>query len=219
MIRTIYKGRQIKVLAVRGRPNHRKLVINGYTIQHGWQGDDTQALDWFRLVIDRIDELVPGTEPTIRAGYMDAHWYEPGTIDVNPKGHATAPGSVCLCILCVIDDPAGSKARYAPLAPDACRDCHQLRDGHQYNASLFNPHHYIDPTPAQKAARQAHLDRFAQLDEDDEPTCDARYHKDHPNYLARPQCLLLADHRDAAPGYENRHVAAGGFMWPREVAQ
>lgn len=218
MIRTTYRGRAIKVLAARGKPFHRKLVINGRTINDGWQGDDAQALDWFRLVIDRIDALVPGTEPAIRAGYTSIHWYEPGTIDVNPKGHAAAPGSVCLCTLCVIGDPTGSKARYAPLAPDACRDCHQLRDGHQYNASLFHPHHYIDPTPAQRIARQAHLDRYQDTGYDDEETCDAVYHKDHPNYLTRPRCRLFADHRDAA-GTENRHQADGGFTWPRETAR
>ena len=58
MIRTAYRGRDIKVLKSR-TPGCVKLVINGRIINNGWQGDDAQALDWFRQVIDRLDEHGP----------------------------------------------------------------------------------------------------------------------------------------------------------------
>lgn len=157
MIRTTYRGRPIKVLAARGKPFHRKLVINGYTINHGWQGDDAQALDWFRRIIDNIENsggagmvamLIPGQ-------YTEPHWYERDAIDVNPAGHATQPGGICLCPACTIGDPAGGKPRYAPLAPDACRYCHQGLDGHRHDVDFLNPHRYTEPTGQQRAARQA----------------------------------------------------------------
>lgn len=156
MIRTTYRGRIIKVLAVKGKPFHRKLVINGRVISHAWQGDDPGALDWFRLIIDKIDSnggagmvamLIPGQ-------YTEPRWYEPGTIDINPRGHATQPGGVCACSACVIDDPTGSKARYTPLTPDACRYCHQERDGHRNHVDPLNSHFYTEPTPVQQVGRR-----------------------------------------------------------------
>lgn len=214
MIRTTYRGRAIKVLAARGKPHHRKMVINEHTVNHAWQGDDQQCLDWFKLVIDRMDAA---GGPAAATGHLlyERHWWEPGTFDVNPNGHVTPPGSVCVCPQCVIDDPTGSKARYAPLPPTACQHCHQLEDGHD-NDVFLEWHRYTPPTETQRVARQAHLDRYRQLDEDDERTCDARYHKDHPNYLGRPRCLLLADHRDAAD--PNFHQAVHGFRWKRQAA-
>lgn len=74
MIRTTYRGRAIKVLAVRGNPHQRKLVINGQTIHNGWQGDDAQALDWFRQVIDRLDEHGPQCPAD-----EYPHWWPPAT--------------------------------------------------------------------------------------------------------------------------------------------
>lgn len=59
MIRTTYKGRAIKVLAARGKPGHVKTVINGQIIHHAFHGDDMQAMDWFRTVIDRLDAEGP----------------------------------------------------------------------------------------------------------------------------------------------------------------
>ncbi|MFE4420426.1 hypothetical protein [Streptomyces sp. NPDC056817] len=219
MIRTTYRGREVKVLAARGKPFHRKLVINGYTIHHGWQGDDAQGLDWFRLIIDKIENsggagmvamLIPGQ-------YTEPHWYEPGAIDINPAGHATQPGGVCMCSRCVIDDPCGGKARYAPLAPDACRYCHQGPDGHKHDVDFLNPHRYTEPTEVQRIGRQAAADRISQLDEDgDEATCDAIYPEQVRGYLGRPHCLYFADHRDAHdPDFHYDHR---GFRWPRKAA-
>ncbi|WP_405506363.1 hypothetical protein OG323_06140 [Streptomyces cyaneofuscatus] len=157
MIRTTYKGRPIKILAARGNPHQRKLVINGHTVSHGFQGDDAAAFDWFRLIIDKIDSnggagtvamLIPGQ-------YTEAHWYEPGTIDINPAHHATKPGGVCACSLCIIDDTDGSRSRHMPLHPDACRYCHQVRDGHRYDIDFLNPHPYTEPTATQQAGRRA----------------------------------------------------------------
>ncbi|MEV5915744.1 hypothetical protein AB0M00_43540 [Streptomyces chartreusis] len=218
MIRTTYRGRPIKVLAVRGNPHQRKLVINGRTIHHGWQGDDAQALDWFRQVIDSIEDnggagmvamLVPGQ-------YTEPHWYEPGTIDVNPNGHATRPGSICMCPLCTIDDPCGGKARFTPLDPQACRFCHQFAHDHRNNVHL-DSHRYTEPTPEQRDARQAAIDDYHQPDDDpDEATCDAIYPQDVSGYLGRPRCLYFADHRDASdPDFHYDHR---GFRWPHKKA-
>jgi len=74
MIRTTYRGRDIKVLAARGKPHHRKMVINGHTIHHAWQGDDIQALNWFRQVIDRLDEHGPQCPAD-----EYPHWWPPAT--------------------------------------------------------------------------------------------------------------------------------------------
>ncbi|MFE4915876.1 hypothetical protein ACFRCX_30700 [Streptomyces sp. NPDC056652] len=155
MIRTTYRGRAIKVLSARGKPFHVKLVINGRTINHAWQGDDSQALDWFRRIIDRIEASGgPGMVAMLIPGqYTEPHWWEPGAIDINPKGHATRPGGVCMCSSCVIGDPAGDNARFAPLPVDACRYCHQLRDGHRHDIHL-DTHRYTEPTVAQRAGRQ-----------------------------------------------------------------
>lgn len=215
MIRTTYKGRPLKVLAARGMPFHRKLVINGRTINHGWEGDDVQALDWFRLIIDKIDNnggagmvamLIPGQ-------YTEAHWYEPGTIDINPRLHATSPGGFCLCSLCVIPDPCGDKARYTPLALDACQHCHQERDGHRYDVDPLNHHPYTEPTLVQRDGRQAHADACRLDEDDDEATCDAIYPHPVHGYLTRPRCFHFADHRDTeAPELHTDHR---GFSWPR----
>ncbi|MEU9947075.1 hypothetical protein [Streptomyces sp. NPDC047939] len=218
MIRTTYRGRPIKVLAVRGNPHQRKLVINGHTINHGWQGDDAQALDWFRTVIDRIDAsggagmvamLIPGQ-------YTEAHWYEPGTIDINPARHTTPPGRSCMCTACIIDDPAGGKSRYAPLTPDACQYCHQIRDGHRHDIDFLNLHPYTEPTAVQRVGRQSFADACQFNDEDDEITCDAVYPKTVAGYLGRPRCLHLGDHRDAPD--PTLHQDHRGFTWPRKAA-
>lgn len=216
MIRTTYRGRAIKVLAARGNPHQRKLVINGKTISHGWQGDDIQALDWFKNVIDRLDATGPGV-PNIQPPY-ERHWWVPGTFDVNANGHVTQPGSVCICSQCVIDDMCGGKARYAPLAPEACQHCHQLEDGHDDDIFVFEAdwHRYTAPTEQQRAARQGTIDEYNQPDDPDEATCDAIYPEQVRGYLSRPQCLYFADHRDASnPDF---HADHRGFRWARKAA-
>lgn len=215
MIRTTYRGREIKVLAARGKPHHRKMVINGHTVHHGWQGDDIQAVNWFKNVIDRLDAAGPGV-PSIEPPYA-RHWWEPGTFDVNPNGHVTPPGGICICSQCVIDDPCGSKGRYTPLAPDACRHCHQLADNHDDDIFL-EWHRYTEPTHQQRTGRQAAIDDYKALaDVDpDEVTCDAIYPEKVRGYLSRPQCLYFADHRDATdPNFHDDHR---GFRWPRKAS-
>ena len=214
MIRTTYRGREIKVLAVRGKPRHRKMVINEHTVNHAWQGDDQQGLDWFKLVIDRMDAA---GGPAAATGHLlyERHWWETGTYDVNPNGHVTLPGSVCVCSQCVIDDPCGSKARYAPLAPDACQHCHQIEDGHDDDIFL-DWHRYTPPTDVQRQGRQAAIDEFQQDDDPDEATCDEIYPEQVRGYLGRPRCLYFADHRDATdPAF---HADHRGFRWPRTAA-
>lgn len=219
MIRTTYRGRAIKVLAARGNPHQRKMVINGKIIHHGWQSDDIQALNWFRNVIDRLDANGPGVL-TIQAPY-ERHWWEPGTFDVNPNGHVTRPGGVCVCSQCVIDDMCGGKARWAPLPLDACQHCHQVEDGHDDDVFL-DWHRYTAPTAVQTAGRQAAIDEYQAMaagdDDPSEATCDAIYPEDVPGYLGRPRCLYFADHRDATdPDYHYDHR---GFRWPHKaVAQ
>lgn len=216
MIRTTYRGREIKVLAARCKPNHRKMVINGHTISHGWQGDDVQAITWFKQVIDRLDAAGPGNS-TSQPPY-ERHWWEPGTFDVNPNGHVTRPGGVCVCTRCVIDDPAGSKARYAPLPMNACRYCHQLEDGHDDDVFLER-HRYTEPTAQQQAGRQAAVDEYAAALEEDpsEATCDEVYPEKLNGYLSPARCMYFTDHRDAHdPDFHYDHR---GFRWPRTAAQ
>jgi hypothetical protein len=157
LTKTTYRGRAIKVLAARGKPGHVRMFINDTIISHAWQGNDVQALDWFRRLIDKIEDsggagmvamLIPGQ-------YTEPHWYEPGAIDVNPVGHAAQPGGICLCSRCIIGDVGGGKARYAPLAPDVCRYCHQRADGHRYDFNPLHRHRYTEPTHVQLAGRQA----------------------------------------------------------------
>lgn len=215
MIRTTYRGRAIKVLAARGKPYHRKMVINGYTISHAWQGDDVQALNWFKQVIDQMDAAGGPGNSAERLHYTAPHWWEPGTFDVNPNGCATQPGGVCLCKRCVIDDPTGGKARFAPLVPDACKLCHQRADGHDDDVHL-EWHRYTEPTAVQRVGRQATIDEFQQDDDPDEAMCDAIYPETVRGYLGRPRCLYFADHRDThTPGFHDDHR---GFRWPREAA-
>ncbi|MFD6552779.1 hypothetical protein [Streptomyces sp. NPDC058398] len=211
---TTYKGRTIKALAVRNKPHLRKMVINGRTVSHGWQGTKDQALDWFKNVIDKMDADGPGRS-TLQAPY-ERHWWEPGTFDVNPAGHVTPPGGICLCKPCVIDDPCGSKGRYAPLHPDACQHCHQLEGAH-YDDVFLDWHRYTAPTEQQRAGRQAAIDEFQQDDDPDEAMCDAIYPDEVRGYLGRPRCLSFVDHRDAVdPKY---HEDARGFRWRREAVR
>lgn len=214
MIRTTYRGREVKILAARGKPHHRKMVINGHTVNHAWQGNDQQGLDWFKLVIDRMEEA---GGPAAAKGHLlyERHWWKPGTFDVNPNGHVTLPGSVCVCSQCVIDDPCGSKARFAPLDPDACQQCHQAEGEHDDDVFL-DWHRYTAPTEVQRAGRQAAIDEFQQDDDPGEATCDAIYPEQVRGYLGRPCCLYFADHRDASdPDF---HVDQRGFRWARTAA-
>lgn len=220
MTRTTYRGRPITILSVRNKPHQRKLIINNRPINHGWQGDTDQAINWFRQIIDRIeDNGGPGMVPMLIPGqYTEPHWYETGTIDINPAGHATQPGNICLCSRCTIDDPCGGKSRYTPLPLDACRDCHQYRHDHRHDINPLRPHSYTQPTDIQKAGRQSYInERSAAQDHDPaEEPCAAIYPEERSGYLGRPRCLYYADHRDASnPDFHYDHR---GFRWPRKTA-
>nr|WSX25539.1 hypothetical protein OG690_38295 [Streptomyces tubercidicus] len=95
MIRTTYKGRDIKILKGR-QPGHVRTFIGGQIISHAWQGTEVQALDWFRQVIDKIDTNGPGNNPH----ETSPRWYEPGTYTLNKFGHVIAKnGGACCCDL------------------------------------------------------------------------------------------------------------------------
>jgi hypothetical protein len=167
MIRTTYRGRAIKVLAVPGKPLQRKLVINGRTIHHGWEGDDTQGLAWFQQIIDAIDSRggagIVVTSSQSYGQYTAPRWYEPGAIDINPNGHATRPGGLCLCNRCTTTD----KSWFAPLPPDASRNCHQTPDAHKNDYDLMNTHFYKEPTEQQRTGRQAAIDEYSDFGYDE----------------------------------------------------
>lgn len=215
MIRTTYRGREIKVLAARGKPHHRKMVINGHAVNHAWQGNDQQGLDWFKLVIDQMDDA---GGPPAATGHLlyERYWWQPGTFDVNPNGHVTLPGSVCVCSRCVIDDPTGGKARFTPLTPDACQHCHQTEDDHDDDIFL-DWHPYTPPTDMQRNYRQSAIDDYNDPRDEDpsEATCDAIYPEKVRGYLSRPQCMSFADHRDATD--PNFHEDHRGFRWARKA--
>ncbi|MDX3279061.1 hypothetical protein [Streptomyces scabiei] len=219
MSRMTYRGRVIKTLAVRGKPHLVKLVINDRPINHGWEGTHEQGLDWFRRIIDRIEDSGGAgmVAMLIRGQYTEPHWYEPGTVDINPRNHATRPGSICMCSLCVIDDPCGGKGRYAPLPLEACRYCHQNAVDHRHDVDPLRPHRYTEPTEEQRAGRQAAIDDYRRddVDEDEEP-CGEIYPEKRSGYLTRPRCLYFADHRDASdPDF---HYDVRGFRWLRKAA-
>ncbi|MFJ2202397.1 hypothetical protein [Streptomyces violaceusniger] len=166
MIRTTYRGRTIKVLAARGKPGHVRTFINGQIISHAWQGSEQQALDWFRQIIDKIDTSGgPGNSAqTLTGAYTSPRWYEPGTFDVNPNGHATQPGGICLCNECCAVD----KSWFPPLKPDACRYCHEGPDNHNPRPlSYAGPHRYTEPTDTQRVGRQAVWDEFNEPEYDE----------------------------------------------------
>jgi hypothetical protein len=98
VIRTTYKGREIKVLATR-KSGFVRTLVNGHPVNHGFAGTDLHAADVLRLIIDRIDANGPGNNPT----YTSPFWYEPGTYGLNGFGHVIAmDGGGCLCDLCLM---------------------------------------------------------------------------------------------------------------------
>ena len=98
MIRTSYRGRDIKILAAR-RSGQYRVQINGHQIHNGFETvGEIYALDWLRGLIDRIDQRGPGNNPYETAEF----WYEPGTYRLNKRGHAIAlNGTGCCCDLCL----------------------------------------------------------------------------------------------------------------------
>uniref|UniRef100_UPI0030E2F567 hypothetical protein n=1 Tax=Streptomyces tubercidicus TaxID=47759 RepID=UPI0030E2F567 len=98
MIRTTYKGRDIKILKGR-QPGHVRTFIGGQPVSHGWPGTEVQALDWFRQIIDKIDARGPGNNPS----ETSPRWYAPGTYTLNKFGHVIAKnGGACCCDLCLM---------------------------------------------------------------------------------------------------------------------
>jgi len=145
VIRTTYRGRDIKILKSR-TPGHVKTFVGGQVINHADPGTDLQALDVLRLIIDRIDANGVGNNPT----YTRPYWYAPGTFDLNGNGHAIAPGGACTCNTCLADP-----ARNVPRAEvGSCQHCHLTEGDHgrQYT-DLAGWHPWTAPTPEQTKGR------------------------------------------------------------------
>lgn len=111
MIRTTYKGRDIKILKAR-RPGCVRTFVGGRPINHEWPGSEVEALDNLRLIIDRIDTA---GGPGHNAAYWTPNWYAPGTYALNGYGHAIPlNGGGCPCDLCLMHPaknvPAGEAA-------------------------------------------------------------------------------------------------------------
>lgn len=147
MIRTTYKGRAIKILKSR-TPGTVRTFIGGRPVSHAWQGDEIQAIDWFRQVIDRIDQRGIGNSPYD----THLHWYAPGTFDVNGHGHPVAPGGVCACDTCLADP-----ARNVPCTDlDACGRCSVPQDTHgRHRTPMIDPHPWAEPSIDQSRGRTA----------------------------------------------------------------
>lgn len=100
MIRTTYKGRELKVLAAR-RPGQYRIQVNGHQIHNGLETvAEVYALDWIRNIIDDIDRRGPGNNPY----ETQPLWYEPGTYRLNQAGHVIGlDGSGCICDGCLMN--------------------------------------------------------------------------------------------------------------------
>src|SRR3954471_23878134 len=145
MIRTTYKGRDIKVLKST-TPHCVKTFIGGHILSHAWQGTELQAADWFRQIIDRIDVNGPGGNPY----ETSPHWYAPGTFDTNQHGHVIAPGGACTCNTCLT-----FPEKNVPRAEvNSCRHCHLTeRDHARQFTDLAGWHTWTAPTPEQTKGR------------------------------------------------------------------
>lgn len=146
MIRTTYRGREIKILKSR-TPHCVKTHIGGHIISRAWQGNEIQALDWFRRYIDRIDANGgPGHNPY----ETGPHWYAPGTFDTNQAGHAIAPGGACTCNACL-----HCPEKNIPRAQvGSCQHCHLTQDIHgRQHTDLAGWHPWTAPTPEQTKGR------------------------------------------------------------------
>jgi hypothetical protein len=145
MIRTTYKGRDIKILKS-STPGCVKTHIGGTIISHGFQGTDANAFDWFRAMIDRIDRSGPGSN----SHETGAHWYASGTFDTNAFGHVIAPGGACCCNTCL----ASPERNVSRAEAGSCQHCHLTdRDhGRQYT-DLIGWHQWTAPTPEQTKGR------------------------------------------------------------------
>lgn len=145
MIRTTYKGREIKILKSR-TPHHVKTFVGGQVINHADPVSEVVALDALRLIIDRIDAKGIGNNPT----HVLPHWYEPGTFDTNHYGHAIPPGGACCCDLCLMW-PAKNISR---AEVGSCRHCHLTEQAHgRQHTDLAGWHPWTAPTSEQIKGR------------------------------------------------------------------
>jgi hypothetical protein len=92
MITETYKGRKIRVTKGTGRGLFGSVsatVNDGPAGPWGFGTAQAQALADIRAMIDEIDS------GPVDGGKWAAHWYAPGTYELCPSGHATAPGEPC----------------------------------------------------------------------------------------------------------------------------
>ncbi|MBT2508822.1 hypothetical protein J7I98_23630 [Streptomyces sp. ISL-98] len=145
MIRTTYRGRELKVTKSR-TPGCVKTHVNGHVINHGDPVSEACAFDTLRRIIDKLDTNGgPGHNPRETSPF----WYEPGTYDVNGYGHATAPGGVCPCPLC-----EAQPDRNQPADPDACRYCRLAERPHaRQHTDGVGWHAWTAPTIEQTRGR------------------------------------------------------------------
>jgi len=73
MIRTTYRGRELKILKAR-KPGHVRQSVGGQVTNHEWSGTEQEALDNLKLIIDCLDEKEPRN-----AIYEAPHWWPPAT--------------------------------------------------------------------------------------------------------------------------------------------
>lgn len=73
MIRTTYKGRQLKILKAR-TAGHVRQLVGGQIVNHGWPGTEEQALNNLKLIIDKLDEHGPRCPAD-----EYPHWWPPAT--------------------------------------------------------------------------------------------------------------------------------------------
>lgn len=145
MIRTTYKGREIKILKST-KAHHVKTHIGGQVISHAWQGTEVQALDWFRQIIDRIDANGPGNNPH----ETGTHWYAPGTFDTNHAGHAITPGGYCTCNTCL----ACPEKNISRAEVGSCQHCHLTEHKHgRQHTQVAGWHPWTAPTTEQTKGR------------------------------------------------------------------
>ena len=145
MIRTTYKGRELKIIKAR-RPGHVRTFVGNRPVNHEWPGTDIEALDNLRTIIDHIDETGPGNTPH----HTEPRWYAPGTYDLNHNGHPIEPGGACTCSLCLMQP----EKNIPPTDPSGCGACGIPERGHaRQHIEPIGWHAWIHPSNVQIKGR------------------------------------------------------------------